>query len=257
MSNATDIVKYGVVRRTDEFITKGFETLAAETRLWPNAMLGVDITGYLCKLDDTQGAHFFGLVSQELGAPLLPISTAGDGTAKHRAHQPFRFELPISGIAVTDFGKLVYALFDNQGTLDPSATTYSNLIGHVVGVVASGVALVEPCYDAKAANRRLGAAKWLAATGAQSLNKTDLNKTIFAPNTAGLTLTLPAIADTQAGDFLRIVKTSSDAAAVTLDGNASETIDGSTTLATLDAQFDCALLVSTGAAWVVGSRDVA
>lgn len=257
MANATDIVKRGVVRRTDEFINRGFETLAAETRLWPNALLGVDVTGYLCKLDDAQAAHCFGVVTQELGAPLLPISTAGDGTAKHRAQQPFRIELAIASIAVTDFGKTVYALYDNQGTLDPSALTYANVVGHVVDVVSSGVGLVELAYDAKSANRRLNAAKFIAATGNQSLNKTDLNKTIFLPNTGAFSLTLPAVADTQPGDTLRFVKTTADAAAVTLDGNASETIDGATTLATLDAAYDCALLVSTGAAWIVANRDIA
>ena len=40
-----------------------------------------------------------------------------------------------------------------------------------------------------------------------------------------------AVADTQAGDRLTFVKTTSDAAAATLDGNASETIDGATTTA--------------------------
>lgn len=263
MANATDIVKRGTVRRTDEFIERGVETLAAETRFYPNAMVGVDTTGYFAKFDDTQGMWFAGVVSNDQGAPLLPASTAGDGTAKLRLQQPLRFVLAVAAVAVTDIGKKVYASDDQTGVLDASTRTFANFIGHIVDLAynndgaVSGYCLVEPAYDFNGANQRFNAAKFIAATGAQSLNKTDLNKTIFLPNTAALTLTLPAVADTQAGDRLTFVKTSADAFAVTLDGNAAETIDGAGTLATIDAQFDCAVLVSTGSAWVVLNRDIA
>lgn len=257
MANATDIVKKGVVRKTDEFIIRGVETLAAETRFYPNAMIGVDVTGYLCKFDDTQGATFFGVVTQDQGSPLLPASTAGDGTAELRCQQPQRFELAIASVAVTDIGKKVYAVDDQTGTLDASTRTYANFVGHVVDVVATGIALVEPSYDGVAAHARYGVSKWLAATGAQSLNKTDLNKIIFVPNTGAYSITLPAVADTQAGDRLTFIKTTADAAAATLDGNASETIDNATTLATIDARYDTAILVSTGSEWVVLARDIA
>lgn len=256
MANATDIVKKGVVRRTDEFIERSTETLAAETTFYPNAMIGVDTTGYYCKFDDTQGAVFAGVVTQDTGAPTLPAGTAGADALKLRIQQPQRFELAIAAVAVTDIGKKVYAIDDQTGTLNASALTFDNFVGHVVDVVATGIALVEPCYDGIAANSRYGVAKFLAATGAQSLNKTDLNKTIFLPNTGAYTVTLPAVADTQAGDRLTFLKTTADAAAVTLDGNASETIDGATTLATIDAINDTAVLVSDGTRWIVLSRDI-
>jgi hypothetical protein len=62
---------------------------------------------------------------------------------------------------------------------------------------------------------------------------------------------------TQPGDWLEFVKTTADAAAVTLTGNAAETIDGANTLATIGAAYDTAKIVSTGAAWVVVYRDIA
>lgn len=257
MANATTIVCKGVVRRTDEFIERDVETLAADTTFYPNAMIGCDATGYYCKGDDTQAWTFAGVVTQNDGAPVIPAGTAGDAFRSLRVQQPQRFELAISGVAVTDLYKKVYALYDQTGTLDASATTYANFVGHVVRVVSSGVALVEPCYDGPAAHQRYGVAKWLAATGNQTLNKLDLNKTIFVPNTAALSVTLPAAADTQAGDRLTFVKTTSAAFAATLDGNASENIDGATTLATIDAQYDTAVLVSDGTQWIVLARDIA
>ena len=54
-----------------------------------------------------------------------------------------------------------------------------------------------------------------------------------------------------------MVKTSADAAAVTLDGNGAETIDGAATYAAIDAQYDTAHLLCTGSEWIILSRDVA
>lgn len=65
---------------------------------------------------------------------------------------------------------------------------------------------------------------------------------------AGITVTLPAIADS----FGRVVigmKADSGGGAVTFDGNGSETIDGSTTLA-LASQYDCCVLFGGSSEWI-------
>lgn len=257
MANATDIVNRGEVSRSDEYIKMGTETLAAETQFFTGAMIGLDATGYLCKGDDTQAWTFAGCVRGNEGDPKIPAGTAGADALKLDIHQKYRFVLAISGIAQTDVNKKVYALDDKTGTLSAAATTYANFIGHVVTVFASGYALVEPCYSGVAGNIKYGVAKSLAATGAQTLSKCDLGKTILIPNTGAYSITLPPVADTQAGDRLTFIKTTTDAAAATLDANASETIDGATTLATLDAAYDTAILVSTGTVWIVLARDIA
>lgn len=257
MANATAKVGKGTVRWQDEFIKRSTETLASETTFYTGAMVGVDITGYYCKADDTQSWTFAGLVRGKEGNPVLPAGTAGDGTIDLDIHQPRRFELAITSIAVTDIGKKVYATFDQTGVLASSSTTYGNFIGHVVDKAGTNIALVEACYDGIAGNMRYGVTRVLAATGTQTLYKTDLNKTILLPNTAAHTVNLPPIADTQAGDRFFFLKTTTDAQAVTLDGDSSDNIDGATTLATIDAAYDCATLVSTGSAWIVLNRDIA
>lgn len=256
MANATDIVKKGVVRVTDTFRKRSTETLAAETRFYTNALIGTDTTGYYCKGDDTQSWVLAGVVRGCEGNPKLPAGTAGAAALGLDVERPHSLELAISGVAVTDIGKTVYALFDQTGTLDPAATTFANVVGQVVDVVASGIALVELAYDGVAGNRRLGAVKVLAATGGQTLTKWDIGKTIVVPNTAALSITLPAVADAAVGGRLQFVKTV-DANAATLDGNASEEIDAATTLATLDAIYDTAELVNVGTRWVVLNRDIA
>lgn len=144
MANATTKVNKGTVRRHDEWTKRSSATLASATNFFVGALLGTTTGGYLAKFDDTQALTLAGLVRGKEGNPALPAGTAGDGTIDLDVHMPYRLELAIASVAVTDIGRKVYALFDQTGTLDPSATTYANLIGVVVDVVASGIALVEP-----------------------------------------------------------------------------------------------------------------
>lgn len=258
MANAVTKVNKNTVRWTEEpFFRRSVETLAAETTFYTGAMLGTDTTGYLCKGDDSQAWIFAGVVQGDQGDPVLPAGTAGARELTLHTHRPRYIELAVPGVAVTDIGKKVYAVDDQTGTLNNSALVFDNFVGHVVDVLYSGTALVECCYDGIAANARYGVSRFLAATGNQTLTRYDLNKVIFCPNTAALTVTLPPAAETQAGDRLTFVKTTAAAFAVTLDGNAAETIDGGATLATIDAQFDTAILVSDGTQWVVVARDIA
>ena len=66
---------------------------------------------------------------------------------------------------------------------------------------------------------------------------------------AAFTVTLPAVA-TSTGTILQIKKTDSSANAVTIDGNASETIDGATTQI-LSTQWDCLTIQCNGTSWYI------
>jgi hypothetical protein len=66
-------------------------------------------------------------------------------------------------------------------------------------------------------------------------------------------VTLPAVAGST-GHVYTIKKTDVSANAVTIDGDASETIDGATTLA-LSAQYDFATIICDGSEWhVIGTN---
>lgn len=148
MANATAKVNKGARRITDEFRKRSSVTLATALQFYTGGMLGRTSAGYLAKFDDTQAMVFVGLVRGDNGDPKVPISTAGDGTGDIDYQVPPGFELAISGVAVTDIGRRVYALDDHTGTLDPSTTTYANLIGVVADVTAtSGIAIVDPIYQ--------------------------------------------------------------------------------------------------------------
>lgn len=246
MSNATDIVKKGRVRWADEFMERGLEAHAAEKTYYPGIMIGVDETGYFAKFDDAQSMIFAGIASPDEGRVVAAIGSAND--TKLEIQQPRRFELAIASVAVTDLGKTVYASDDQTGVLTPAALAYANVVGHVVDVVGTNIALVEAAYDGVGANARLGAARVLAATGAQTVTKYDMEKLIVCPNTAAYAVTLPEIANISLGQRLTFVKTTSDAKALTLTGGGSDKINGSSTEASMDAQYDTITIRATAAA---------
>ncbi len=258
MANATDRVAKGIVGVTDTGRQRSAETLSAATRFYHHAFIGTDSTGYYCKGDDTQSWLFAGVVKGDQGNPLLPASTAGDGTANLDILRPHSIEVALTSVAVTDIGRPVYATFDNQVSLTYGDTTYANVVGHVVDKVAANIALIELAYDGVAAHKRLQAAKRLAATGAQTISKYDCGKTLFCANTAALTLTLPPIAVVPAGWGIQFVKDhASDTNIITVAGDGAENIDGANTYTAMDAAWDCAHLVSNGARWIIVSRDIA
>ena len=164
MADATAPVPVAYRRYTDDKGRHSFGTAVAAVNLYNCAMLGLN-AGYVAKFDDTASMKFLGIVLEKEGNPIVvPISTAGDGTGDVDFVQPTAFELAISGVAITDIGRRVYALDDQTGTLDPSATTYANLIGVVKDLIfstnaaspVSGYALVAPIYNNAAGARAAG-----------------------------------------------------------------------------------------------------
>lgn len=92
-----------------------------------------------------------------------------------------------------------------------------------------------------------------AKTAAYTVVAGDKNKTILCDaSSAAFTVTLPAAATAGGGFEVSVKKTDSSVNAVTIDGNASETIDGATTLV-VSQQYDSYTLVCDGSNWHVQS----
>ena len=84
---------------------------------------------------------------------------------------------------------------------------------------------------------------------------TNEDDVILCATASGWTLTLPAVAGSK-GKIFKIVKTSLDANALTIDGASSETIDGDLTT-TLDSQYQSITIMSDGVAWFTIAREKA
>ncbi len=86
----------------------------------------------------------------------------------------------------------------------------------------------------------------ISKTGAYTI--VDSDRVVVCDASGGaFTITLPA-ASGRTGRIYHIKKTDSSGNAVTIDGNASETIDGSTTVA-ISTQFDSLMIISDGSNW--------
>lgn len=87
-------------------------------------------------------------------------------------------------------------------------------------------------------------------TAAYTVTTSDRGKLITADATsAGYTIDLPTAASAGDGFEIAVMKSDSSANVVTLDGNGSETINGSTTMA-LSTQYDVVRLRCNGTAWL-------
>ncbi len=206
-------------------------------------------TGYARAL--TAGDEFLG-VAYKAADNTVTGHTAGGINV--RLHQSIDIVHTLTSVANADIGKDVYASADDTLTLTP---TDNSRIGRVVVVEATNTARVR-CQPVAATEGVFDNQPVVALSDANATLTLDhMNRVLLIANTAARTLTLPAVATVRAGATIRVVKTSSDAFAVTLDGDGAETIDGGATLATIDAQYDVATLLCTGTEWIVLSRDIA
>ena len=94
-----------------------------------------------------------------------------------------------------------------------------------------------------------------AVTAAHTLTVAECGW-ITCTSAAPYALTLPAVAGCD-GIWYTIKKTDAAANAITITGNGAETIDGSNTNATIDAQYDTISIYCDGSAWFIFSEDLA
>ncbi len=206
-------------------------------------------TGYAHAL--VAGDGFLGVAYQQADNTVTDHTAGGINV---RLHQSVDIVHALSGVTVADIGKDVYASADDTLTLTPAG---NSRVGRVVAVESTNTARVR-CQPAAQLSGLLEGQPVVELDDASATLTLDhMNRTLLIANSAARTLTLPPVATVRAGCWLRVVKTSVAAQAVTLDGNAAETIDGSTTYAAIDTQYDCALLLCTGSEWVILSRDIA
>ncbi len=206
-------------------------------------------TGYARTL--TAGDEFLGMAARQADNTVAGHTAGGINV---RLHQGLDIVHALSGVALGDIGKDVYASADDTLTLTP---TGHSRVGRIVAVEGSNLARVRVQPVGALMGALENAPVVLLADASATLTLDHMNRTLLIANTAARTLTLPAAATVRAGGWIRVIKTSAAAFAVTLDGNASELIDGSATYAAIDAAYDCAHLVCTGTEWVIVSRDIA
>src|ERR1043166_6503093 len=123
MSAATQRVPSTKTPWGDSKIKRGAESGSAQT-FYPGAMSCINSAGYAVKGADASGYQFDGIVSDSNHIDVL--TTDADGDKVVTVDRPFRFTMKIASAVITDIGKAVYILYDNEVAY--SGTTYSIMV---------------------------------------------------------------------------------------------------------------------------------
>jgi hypothetical protein len=140
MANATAKVPQGNVNWGDDKIVRGLAATAQT--YYPGAMVGLDSSGNLTKLDDTAALKFDGVISDTVRETVISGEAAGDRDLL--VQRPFRLTMLIDSAAAGDEGRPVFALYDNE--VRYSGVTYWNFVGWVDQVLSSTQVLIKPAW---------------------------------------------------------------------------------------------------------------
>lgn len=217
--------------------------------IYKGALVGRNrATGYARGL--IAGDEFLGLAYRKADNTVAGHTAGG---IRVRLAQDVDVVHPLSGATQGDVGKEVYASDDATLTLSASG---NSRVGRIVALEGVDTVRVR-CQPVQSLSGVLENSPVVAlADASATLTLNHMNRTLLMANSAARTLTLPPVATARAGAWLRVVKTSAAAFAVTLDGDGAETIDGAATFAGIDSQYDTVLLACTGTEWVILSRDL-
>lgn len=229
-------------------------------------LIGRNSSGYATHFDDSAPLSFLGIF-QGIHYKLDTADTGLQNLA--RIKRAYRMTIPLATGTVGRadatngaIGKLVYVQYSGACLLDPSSLTYANVLGRIVdiGDIATPGTLTSTrsVVIETVTEKRSGGVRTLAATGNQTINVVDVGKLIIVPNTANLTLLLPGVANCPVGGEISFFKTTGTAnSIITLDGEASQTIDGATTNTSMDAQYDTMTIINLGSGWGIKGQKIA
>lgn len=242
----------------DRVLTQG-ETahypMAANDTPFQGSFMGINSSGYYARL--TGGMPFAGVC--EIGVISRDSPTTNGGRMLRVKRGSFRMTLVISGLTVADIlaRREVYASTDNDVSL--TSALGNTRIGRLLGLAsafggpANGIVVQCDTHEVQQSSLKAGVGCATLADAAALLTVSQLDTLLEIPNTAARTLTLPAVASCT-GRCFRILKTNSAAFAVTLQGNASENINGANTYATATANYSYAQIESDGTQWLLTGK---
>jgi len=126
----------------------------------------------------------------------------------------------------------------------------------LLNLYLDGVAYIDTLYthDTLISEGAIASKKFVSKSAAYTMTLSDC--VVLVDTSTAFTITLPAVA-TADGIIYIFKKTDSAGNALTIDGNASETIDGATTNTEIDAQYDMLVLICLNSAWHIIGRKIA
>ncbi len=244
-------------REVDRYVDQELRSLPVRggARVYKGAFVGLS-GGYARPL--VAGDPFAGIAYEEAdngtgsdGAVLVRVFTLGD------------FELPLVGAARANNRAALFASDDQALTGTASGNSF---VGHQIDVPATNRVLLRiqvtptPLAGGTLSGELVSAGiRHKLTTKASAANVTitagDLGGIIQITGTTVGNLNLPAAAIAGAGGWCTIVK-SGASGVLTIDPNASETIDGAATNVEMDAANDSITIVCDGSGWIIVAKKI-
>lgn len=218
--------------------------VAASTTIYKGALVGRS-SGYARELN--AGDAFAGVAYET-----VDNSSGSAGDKYVQVWVSGIFEFALSGAAISNNERELYASDDATLTTTKGSNSY---IGTQTEVPATGKVRVriEPNHPLMSLVKKV-TTKASATNVAIALG--DLNGIIVVTGTTASNLNLPAAASAGAGAWVTFVKTGASGA-LTIEPNASETIDGGANNAEMDAAADSVTIVCDGTGWYITAKKIA
>lgn len=245
-------------RDVDRYVDQELRTLPVKgsTRIYKGAFVGLS-SGYARGL--VAGDAFMGIAYEEMD------NTAGaDGALSVRVFTLGDFEHALTSSSRANNRAAVYASDDTTLTLTASGNSF---VGHQIDVPSANKIVLRiqatptPLAGGTMTSELVSAGiKHKVATKASATNVTisasDLGGIIVVTGTTASNLNLPAAATAGAGAWCTFLKTGASGV-LTIDPNASETVDGAATNAEMDAANDTVSLFCDGSGWFITAKKIA
>ena len=244
-------------RDVDRYVDQELRTLPvrAGAHVYKGALLGWS-SGYVRPL--VAGDAFAGIAYEE-----MDNSAGADGERSVRVFTTGDFEHALSGASRTNNRAAIYASADN--TLTTTATANS-FVGYQIEVPGSNTIVLRiqttptPLAGGTMTGELVSAGikhkiVTKASAASVSIGAGDLGGVIIVTGTTTSTLALLAAATAGAGAWCTFIK-SGASGVLTVDPSGSETIDGATTNAEMDANNDSLTILCDGTAWVIVGKKI-
>ncbi len=185
----------------------GADTVSSTYVLVTGVFVGRSVNGLAVQIDDTAKAELAGL-SDTIAEYTMTSSDAASDRSFKEVWQPKLMTAAIASAAVGDEGKKVYVKYNNEVMYTTGAK--GNLAGRVWQVVDSTHVTFTPPWLRHMADGDAQGMDTFPVTGAATLTKQDVNTVFTSAHTGNTSISLPVSTKCSPGDFLEVIKVSSN-----------------------------------------------
>ncbi len=202
----------------------GADSVSTAWTIVTGMFIGRDAAGLAVQIDDTAKCELAGISDTVVEYTVSTSDAPSDQKIKD-VWQPKLFTANIAAAAAGDEGKKVYVRFNNEVMYLPGAK--GNVAGRVWQVIDSTHVTCLPPWLRHMADGDAQGMDTFPVTGVATLTKWDVNTVFTSANTGATTISLPVSTKCSPGDFIEVIKISSNNVTMNFAVQGSDSINQS------------------------------